>query len=78
MLVMTCGTRLVVAGVGLGVAASLALSRYLESLLFEISPTEPSALVGTVVILVCTALVACYLPARRAARMNPMEALRAE
>ncbi len=77
-LVMKRGTALVVAGVAIGVAASLGLSRYLESLLFEVSPTEPSAFAGTIVVLVLAALLASYLPARRAARADPMEALRAE
>ncbi|MBA2243335.1 MAG: FtsX-like permease family protein, partial [Gemmatimonadetes bacterium] len=71
-------TRLAVAGVVLGVLASLAVTRVLQSLLFETSPTDPLTLAAVSLLLTGVALVAAYLPARRAARVDPMIALRAD
>ena len=64
--------------VGLGVLASLAASRVIESLLFELTPTDASAIVQAVVVMTVVALVAAYLPARRAARVDPLIALRCD
>jgi ABC-type antimicrobial peptide transport system permease subunit len=65
-------------GVTIGLVAALALTRYLRTLLFEISPTDPLTLGGVAVILLLVALAASWLPARRAARVDPAVALRAE
>ena len=65
-------------GVALGAGGALLLSRYLESLLFEITPTDPLTWVIVAALLFSVALAACCLPARRAARVDPLEALRYE
>jgi putative ABC transport system permease protein len=77
-LIISEGARLAVLGVILGVAASLAISRLLSSLLFGISPTDPMTFVGVVVLLGIVSLVASYIPARRALRVDPVTALRYE
>jgi ABC-type antimicrobial peptide transport system permease subunit len=69
---------MVMIGAVAGVAAALALSGLMKSLLFGIGPRDPLTFVAVPVIFVMVALVAAYVPARRAARVSPMEALRAE
>jgi len=69
---------LLVAGMALGVAASVALGRLIESLLFGLQPEDPSHLIGAAVVLSAATAIAAYLPARRAARLDPMTALREE
>jgi ABC-type antimicrobial peptide transport system permease subunit len=77
-LVLGQGVRLVIYGAVLGLIGYVAVSRLLRSLVFDISPLDPlSLLLGPVVLLVVAA-VACWLPARRAARVDPMVALRTE
>jgi putative ABC transport system permease protein len=66
------------AGVVVGLAGSLALSRAIAGLLFELSPTDPGTLAGVAVLLTAVALLASYLPARRATRVDPLTALRSE
>jgi putative ABC transport system permease protein len=75
-LVMAAGGRLVLAGVALGLAASFVLGRYLRSEVFSVPVTDPISIAGAVVVLAATAFVACMAPARRAARLEPMSALR--
>jgi ABC-type lipoprotein release transport system permease subunit len=61
-----------------GVAAALATTRLLQSLLFEVQPTDPATLIAVAVGLVLLAAVASWLPARRAMRVDPVEALRTQ
>ena len=65
-------------GVALGLPAALALSRFLESQLFEISASDPLAYAGVCVLLLAIAAVATLVPARRAAGIDPLHALRVE
>ena len=77
-LVMIRGVVLVAVGVLVGVAASIALGRFIGSLLFGVEPTNAVTLAIVSVGLIAVALFACYLPARRATRVDPLEALRYE
>jgi predicted permease len=72
------GARIAVAGVGIGLVAALVLTRAMTTLLFGVSPFDPVTLAAVAGVLVVIALVACYLPARRAASVDPMVALRHE
>lgn len=72
------GMWLAGAGIILGVGGALALTRFLRSLLFEIKPTDPATFVGVAIVLAIIALTACWIPARRAMKVEPMEALRYE
>jgi putative ABC transport system permease protein len=77
-LVVRRGVALASAGVGVGVLAALALTRLLGSLLFGVSPLDLTTFAGTALLLAGVAVLASYLPARRAARVDPMVALRNE
>ena len=77
-LVIRNGFGLVVAGLAGGVAAALGLSRLVRSLLFGITATDPATYVGVPLLLAVVALIACYIPARRAASVDPLIALRQE
>ena len=72
------GVALALAGVGIGILGALILTRFLESMLFDISPTDPAAFAFIVPVLLVIAGIASYLPARRAMKVDPMEALRYE
>jgi putative ABC transport system permease protein len=72
------GLLLALIGIAIGVGGALALTRFLRSLLFEIKPTDPVTFVGIASLVVLVALAACYIPARRAMRVDPMVALRYE
>jgi putative ABC transport system permease protein len=75
---MRHGVSLIVTGVGLGLCGTVALRSILASQVFGISPLDPITIVVGVLAVVVVLLLACYLPARRAARIDPMTALRQE
>jgi putative ABC transport system permease protein len=77
-LVLGEGLRLIAGGVIAGLVAAIALSRVLRTFLFEVEPTDPATLIGVGALFVCVALLACWAPARRAAKVDPLEALRCE
>jgi putative ABC transport system permease protein len=77
-LILGQGARLALVGAALGIAASLALTRYLSHLLFGISPRDPQTFFVIPIALCIVALLACYIPARRALRTDPLVALRYE
>jgi putative ABC transport system permease protein len=77
-LILTEGARLAVAGVVLGLVASYLTTQFLRALLYGVTPTDPLTFAVVGLLLVVTALIACYLPARRASRVDPMITLRAE
>ena len=65
-------------GIGIGLAVALALSRLMSALLFGVTPTDVVTFASVPLVLCLVALFACYLPARRAAKLDPMQALRAD
>jgi len=69
---------LVMMGVAIGLPASIATTRFLQDYLFELKPTDPATIAGAALMLTAIAVFAGYLPARRAARVDPMTALRYE
>jgi putative ABC transport system permease protein len=75
-LVVGQGTTVAAVGLVLGVAAALAATRVLRALLFDVTPTDPLTLITVVALLAIAALVACWIPALRAARLQPAAALR--
>ena len=77
-LVVGQGMALALAGVGLGLAGALALSRALSGLLYGVTATDPATFAGVAILLTAVSLLACYLPARRATKVDPMVALRHE
>jgi putative ABC transport system permease protein len=77
-LVMKQGLTLTVSGVALGLAGAFALTRVMTGMLFGVSATDPATFTLIAALLTLVALVACWIPARRAARVDPMVALRVE
>jgi predicted permease len=77
-LVMRDGAKIALFGIASGVTGALALTRLMASLLFEVKPTDPATFTGVAILLALVALAACYIPARRATRVDPMVALRYE
>jgi predicted permease len=75
-LVMSRGLRLTIAGIVIGTAAALMLTRLMGNLLYKVSPRDPIAFGAALIILIAVALIACFLPARRATRIDPVRALR--
>jgi putative ABC transport system permease protein len=78
LLVMRQGLRMTSLGVALGLAAAWGLTRWMKNMLFEVSATDPLTVVFVTGFLVGVALLACYLPARRATKVDPLTALRHE
>ena len=77
-MVLRNGMTLVLAGIVIGVGGSLALTRFLATLLFGVTPTDTLTFVVVSAVLIAVALIACLLPARRATKVDPLEALRYE
>ncbi|HKV77148.1 MAG TPA: ABC transporter permease [Candidatus Sulfotelmatobacter sp.] len=77
-LVMKDGVKLGLLGILFGLAGAIALTRVMVSLLFEVKPTDPATLIGVALLLAAVAMLACYIPARRALSIHPMTALRRE
>jgi predicted permease len=77
-MVVKSGLGLAVVGVAIGLAGAMGLSRFLEAVLYGVTPADPATFAGTAAIFVATAAAASWFPARRAARVDPVETLRAE
>jgi predicted permease len=77
-MVLGDGARMTLVGIGIGVAAALILTRWMASMLFGVRPTDPLTFAVVALFLTGTALLACYVPARRASRVDPIVALRYE
>jgi ABC-type antimicrobial peptide transport system permease subunit len=75
-MVVRQSTRVTMAGIAVGLAVSLGTGRLIESLLYGVSPRDPAILAIVAVLLLAVAVMACWLPARRASRVSPVQALR--
>jgi putative ABC transport system permease protein len=78
MLILRQGLLLTLIGIGIGLVGALALTRVMSSLLFGVDATDPATFTIIVVLLTVVSLIACYIPAWRATRVNPLIALRYE
>lgn len=78
MSVMTQGAKLTLAGTAVGVGGALVLTRYLRTMLYGVSPSDPLSLAGAAVVLGAVAMLAVWIPAHRATRVDPLTALRSE
>jgi len=77
-MVIRQGVSLALAGMAIGFAAALALTRVMTGLLFNVKPTDPATFALIALLLVIVALIACYIPARRATKVDPLIALKSE
>jgi ABC-type antimicrobial peptide transport system permease subunit len=77
-LILRDGAKLALFGTAIGIVAAFGLTRLMASLLFEVKPTDPATFVTVAGLLCLVALLACYIPARRAMKVDPMVALRYE
>jgi putative ABC transport system permease protein len=78
MLILKQGLILTLIGIGVGLVGALALTRVMSGLLFGVEATDPTTFTAIVLLLAIVSLIACYIPARRATRVDPMIALRYE
>jgi ABC-type antimicrobial peptide transport system permease subunit len=78
LLILLTGGKLAMLGVAAGLVVALAFTRVMSRLLYGVTATDPLTLTGVSIVVVCLALLACYVPARRAAKVDPMVALRRE
>jgi ABC-type antimicrobial peptide transport system permease subunit len=77
-LVFAQGGRMAVAGIVIGLVVSYLVTQFLRTLLYGIQPTDPLTFLAVALLLLGTVMLACWIPARRASRVDPMVALRAE
>jgi putative ABC transport system permease protein len=77
-LVVGGGMKLALVGVAIGILGALALARFVETMLYAVTPFDPASYAATAAVLLAVAALACYVPARRAMRVDPIVALRAE
>jgi putative ABC transport system permease protein len=77
-MVLSNGAQFVVLGLGVGMAGALATSKYLSTLLYDTGPRDPITFLGVPLVLLVVALMAAWMPARRASRLDPVKALLSE
>ncbi len=77
-MILKQGAKKIVVGIALGLIAALTLTSKVSEHLFQVTPTEPSTFIGVTVFVLGISLLASYLPARKALRIDPMQALRVE